>query len=343
MPFDRSTPIKAETLIRNIPSILLVFDNRADLVTWNTAAAKALGLGPAPAPARRLAAPLTSAVRSCIEKGISVRVDQCAVRVGETDRLFGFNASPICQEGQCLGAVATGRDITESVRIDEEVDDLRRRAGIEKVARQVTHALRNPLNAIKAHAQFIELTFPVDDPSRHYAEVIVEEVDRMDRLLTSLRDLSRVEEMELRLQSPEEAIRSAYDIIRPVAEAKGVDLAEQIEPLPEILQDDVRLQQVFLNLLKNAVEAVDFGGRACIRAVTQPNGGICVDVLDDGPGIDSELSDRIFDLFFTTKGRMSQGVGLALCQEIIERHRGTISLCRDPDWTTCFRVEIPPP
>lgn len=343
MTFTPLTPVAAETLIRNIPSILLVFDNQAELVTWNTAARLAFGMTPQDPPPAEISPELTAAVRSSIVKALTVRVDQCVVHVGTAERVFGFTVSPVEEGGERLGAVATGRDITERLRVDEEIDALRQRVGIEKVARQIVHALRNPLNAVKAHAQFIELTFPEGDPGIHYAKVISEEVDRIDRLLTTLKELSHAREIQLRLQTPEQAVRAACALTRPLAEAKGAALLAEIALLPAVLHDEDRLSQVLLNLLKNAVEAVDYGGKVLLRAMPDSHGGVTIDVLDDGPGIAPDIADRIFDLFFTTKGRANQGVGLSLCQEIIEGHRGTLTLVKQPDWATCFRVEIPPP
>lgn len=341
----RENNITAEVLIRGIPSILLVFDAEGKLSTWNGAAGKSLGLGePDTAPPRdELSPKLKMAVKSCMDRSEMTRVDECTILVGNVKRKFGFTANPLQTDGGNVGAIVTGRDITERVRVSEEVDDLRRRAGIEKVARQVAHELRNPLNSIKVHAQFIELLFPEGDPNRRYAKVISEEIDHMDRLLTSLRDLSRAQELDLQYSSPEEAILGATELLTPVAKAKGASLLVEMPPLPPILQDGEKLEQVFVNLLKNAVEAVEPGNKVLVRAGKTPSGGVFVEVLDDGPGVDPEAEDHIFELFFSTKGRASEGVGLALCREIVERHRGSITLATYPEWSTCFRVELPPP
>lgn len=345
MTDGKKREIKAETLIRSIKSVLLVYDRDAELLTWNDAAGLTLGLGQpeAPVTSARLSSELTAAVRHAIDTASMMRVDSCVISVGGEKRMFGFTASPLEEGDKVVGALVTGRDITERLRVAEEIDDLKRRAGVEKVARQVAHELRNPLNSIKIHSQYLELTFPEGDPSRHYARIISEEIDKMDRLLGHLRDLSRAHDLDLRFGSPEEAVVAAWELMRPVAKAKGVDVKLRLDRTPNILHDSPKLQQVFVNLIKNAVEAVKPGNHVLMRCGTTPAGGLFAEVLDDGVGIEQEAADHVFDPFYSTKGRKGEGLGLSICQEIVERHRGTISLISDPDWSTCFRVEIPPP
>lgn len=337
--------ITPEMLIKSIPSILLVFDRGGTLTAWNEAAGSALGLGdPSGAGGdRELSPELLEIVRSCMELCEMVRLDECVMEVGGSSRKFGFTANPLASCSEVMGAVVTGRDITERVIVLKEIEDLRRRAGIEKIARQLAHELRNPLNSMKVHAQFIELLFPEDDPNRRYASVISEEVDHMDRLLTSLRDLSRAQGIDLQFSPPEPAIFRAVDLMVSVARAKGVEIRTKVDTLNSVLHDPEKIQQVIINILKNAVEAVRPGGQILLKAGRDEQGGIWIEVMDDGPGIDPEVAGQIFDLFFTTKGRLGEGIGLAVCREIIERHRGRIFLTRAKGWSTCFRLEIPPP
>ena len=337
--------ITPEILIRSIPSILLVFDEEGKLSTWNGAAAGSLGLGdPGRSPEGvNLSADLLEIVGTCMRRGEMMRLDECNMEVGGQTRKFGFTANPLHANNAIMGAIVTGRDITERVKVSEEIDELRRRAGIELVARRLAHELRNPLNSMKVHAQFIELLFQDDDPNRRYATVISEEVDHMDRLLTSLRDLSHAREMDLQYASPDEAIFRAAELMIPVAKAKGIEIKTRVLPMGSVLHDGAKIQQVLINLLKNAVEAVEPGDHVLLRAGPDDEGGIFVEVIDDGPGIDPGVADHIFDLFFTTKGHLGEGIGLAVCREIVERHRGRIFLSTAEGWSTCLRLEIPPP
>ena len=337
--------ITPDILIRGIPSILLVFKEDGQLATWNREAAESLGLGqPGNSEGQaELSDELLSVVRSCMDLKEMMRLDECTMEVAGAKRKFGFTANPLYSDNAVLGAVVTGRDITERVIVSAEIEELKRRAGIEKVARQLAHELRNPLNSLKVHAQFIELLFQDDDVNRRYAAVIGEEVDHMDRLLTSLKDLSHAQDLDLRYGAPEAAISQACDLMSAVAKSKGVDIKARIGNLPSVLFDSAKIQQVLLNLLKNAVEAVKPGGNVLVLAGGTDQSGVFVEVLDDGPGIDPKVADQIFNLFFTTKGRSGEGIGLAVCREILEGHRGRIFLARKEGWSTCLRLEIPPP
>lgn len=345
MPLANRPDISAQTLIRNIPSILLVFGPGGELLAWNEAAAASLGLSLPEdgGEAGSISPALDEAVRDAMSQRAMVRVDECMVTVNGSKRKVGFTANPMEEEGRVVGAIVTGRDITERVIVSDQIDDLRRRASVEKIARQVAHELRNPLNSIRIHSQYLQMGMADGDPAKSYAEVIIGEVDRMDRLLTGLRDLSRAQEIDLSYGSAEESIVNAWELMRPVAKAKGVDIRLRMEPTPEVLHDGAKIEQVLINLLKNAVEAVGAGSHVTLRAGTTAQGALFVEVLDDGPGIDPAEADRVFDLFYTTKDMAGEGVGLAVCREIVERHRGSITLVPVEGWTTCFRVEIPPP
>ncbi|MHB8763929.1 MAG: two-component system sensor histidine kinase NtrB [Deferrisomatales bacterium] len=340
------TGITPSALIESIPSMLLVFDRDARFLSCNAAGASALGLGgevTADRVAELLGADLTAAVAACVAQAQAVRVDETAVLVGASRRVFGFTLSPIRSDGQVVAALATGRDITERVEIQQEVEELERRGGLARVARKVAHELRNPLNAIRVYAQYTAMALPAHDPARSYAEVIMDEVDRLDRVLRGLHDLSHAHQLELSLASPETALRHACRLAVPLTEAAAVRFREEIAPeLPPVLHDPHRLGQVALNLVKNAVEATPPGGEVAFRAFAEPGPSLVFQVDDEGPGVDPAVAERLFELFVTTKQGRGEGIGLTVCREIVEEHGGTISFAPRPGGGTRFRVELHP-
>lgn len=331
--------IPAETIIQSIHSILLVFDEAARPVTWNTEAALALGIK-YDETEPHLSEELTGAVKTCIEMGKPMRVDECVIEVSGRARTFGFSASPLLNEGEVVGALITARDITERLAVNKEIEELKNRASFEKVALQLSNEFRKPLTSIKGHAQYIELLFPEDDPSIHYAKMISREVDRMDSVLVGLRDLGRAHDPELKLTSPEISVDKACELIAPYVESKGIDFACEMERLPRIIHDPSMMATAFLNLLTNAVDAVDFGGKVLFRAYPGKEGSLVVEVLDNGPGIEKEVQNRVFDIFYTGDKSSGQGIGLAVCREIVTSHHGEISIADVEGWSTCFRIEV---
>ncbi len=343
------SPLSAVTLdalIQSIHSVLLVFDARGRLVLWNPSAERSLRVREGSVPEEvldRVGPEVRQAVASCLRTGRTVRCDEVVLDLDGDTRRFGFTASPVRQNGGIVGAVVTGRDITERVEVDRTVGELNRRADRERIIRQVVHELRKPLNAIRGHAQYLLLTCAPGDPAREYARVIVDEVDRMDHLLEGLRGLEDGGEMALRVESPSPALRRAAELMRPVVlEKAGVFEVDVPSGLPAVAHDPERLEQVVLNLLQNAVDAVPAGGRIALRAAPVGS-GVRVEVWDNGPGVPPDLGERVFDLFVTTKGPAGKGIGLALCRDIVERHGGTISFESEPGRGTAFIVTLPAP
>ena len=338
--------ISLDALVQSIHSALVVFDERVRPVLWNPAARRCLRLPERASPqqvAERLGPDVLGAVGSCLRTGRTVRCDEVVLDLDGETRRFGFTASPVRQDGSTVGAVVTGRDITERVEVDRTVGELNRRADRERVIRQVVHELRKPLNAIRGHAQYLLLTCAPGDPAREYARVIVDEVDRMDHLLEGLRGLEDRGEMALRVESPSPALRRAAELMRPVVLEKAGAFEVDVPPdLPAVAHDPERLEQVVLNLLQNAVDAVPAGGRIALRAAPLGS-GVRVEVWDNGPGVPPDLGERVFDLFVTTKSPAGKGIGLALCRDIVERHGGTISFESEPGRGTAFIVTLPAP
>ncbi len=344
---DARPGISLEALVQSVHSALVVFDDRVRPVLWNPAARRCLRLPDDPSPeqvAERVGPEVREAVVSCLRTGRTVRCDEVELRIDGETRRFGFTASPVRQDGRIVGVVATGRDITERVEVDRTVGELNRRADRERIIRQVVHELRKPLNAIRGHAQYLVLTCGPGDPARDYARVIVDEVDRMDHLLEGLRGLDDRGEMALRVASPSPALRRAADLMRPVVlEKAGVFDVDVPSDLPAVAHDPERLEQVVLNLLQNAVDAVPAGGRVGLRASPDAGGGVRIEVRDTGPGVPPGLGERVFDLFVTTKGPAGKGIGLALCRDIVERHGGRIFFESEPGRGTAFIVTLPAP
>lgn len=339
---DLFDALPASALLESIPSLLLVFDPAGRLALANESARAALGLEGAEPLVAPLEGQLVPAVRAVVASGVAVRIEQTPVAVGGAERVFGFSASPVRLGGEVAAVLVTGKDLTDHVSLSRELRELEQAAHLEKVVRTVSHELRNPLNAIRGYAQYAALQLPPAATALASVQVIVGEVDRMDRILAGLRDLTGAGHLELTVADPESCLRDAVRAALPLYAAKGVEPALRVEgPLPRLLLDPVRLHQVILNLLKNALEAVGFGGSVVVSAGARDDGGLWLEVADNGPGVDAELGDRIFDLFVTTKAESGEGIGLSVCHEIVRAHDGSIRWTSPPGAGATFRVELP--
>jgi signal transduction histidine kinase len=175
--------------------------------------------------------------------------------------------------------------------------------------------------------------------------IVVEGLDRTSRLVSDLRDFGAPGEKERGQIDLRSCLDSTLTILGPLLAHAHVRVEREIDPeTPPVHADSSALKQLFLNLLKNAAEALEeSGGTVRVRAGRSPSGReVVVSVEDDGPGIDPALAGRIFDPFVTTKpaGR-GTGLGLSICRRIVEAHGGTLELSSSPGAGASFTLRLP--
>jgi signal transduction histidine kinase len=213
-----------------------------------------------------------------------------------------------------------------------------RLAFLGEMAGIVAHEIRNPLTSIRGFAQRIERSLEKDPKNRQYAEIIVEEVDRLKRVLNDVLDFGRrarsqPEPTDLRDVIDETLRLLAYD------EDRLRVTTEMDAGLPEVHVDPEQMKQAFLNLFRNAVQAMDGEGDLTVRAYSR-DGRVVVEVQDTGPGIPEEVREKMFTPFYTTKP-MGTGLGLSLVKSLVEDHKGDISVESEPGEGATFRVSLP--
>jgi signal transduction histidine kinase len=174
-------------------------------------------------------------------------------------------------------------------------------------------------------------------------EIVTEGLVRTSRLVGDLRDFAAPGSRSTVQIDVARGLCSTFKLVRHVFVKAGIEVTEEIEPHLPLIEGDARsLNQVFLNLLKNAAEALDGRkGRVEIRARAEED-AVIVEIRDDGPGIAPELRDRLFEPFFTTKAAgKGTGLGLSISRRIVTEHGGHIELDSEPSGGTCARVTLP--
>jgi signal transduction histidine kinase len=216
-------------------------------------------------------------------------------------------------------------------------------------AASLAHELTQPLAASLANAEtgvrLLAAPEPDLDELRATLADIVADERRAGELVQKLRRFLRRGEVERGELDLREVLEEVLHLVGREAEARGVRLGLEIaEALPKIVGDRVELQQVVLNLLSNAIDAVAAGDRT-VREIMVRAGrsgdGVSVEVRDSGPGMDAETLARIFQPFFTTKPK-GMGLGLSISRTIVEAHGGTLSAHSAPGKGSTFRIELPP-
>jgi two-component system sensor histidine kinase HydH len=237
-----------------------------------------------------------------------------------------LSITPILDEKQtCTGAVIVLRDLREIKKLEEKIRHSEKLAAIGELAAGVAHEIRNPLSSIKGFARFLAHSLSDRVQEKEYAEIMVKEVDRINRVVNDLLTFARPLEPEL---APTDVLELAEHTIRLVetdARSRDIKIRSIIDPdLKSFFLDANQITQALLNLMLNALQEVDNGGSIDVGADVNESGArLNIWVEDDGPGIPRDKKKKIFDPFFTTREK-GTGLGLAIVHKIVENHRGEI-------------------
>ncbi len=257
---------------------------------------------------------------------------------GRPEALFG-----ICQ------------DITERKSSDARIQELQtelahasRLTEMGQMASGLAHELNQPLTAVGSYLQALRRLLERGDTgslhlAKSAAETAMGEVRRTGEIIRSLRAFVKKADPERRIESVATLIEEANALALAAARERGVVV--QFRPpfdLPHVLVDKVQIQQVLVNLLRNAVEAMEASSRRRISVEVESgeDGLITVAVIDTGSGIAPDVAERLFQPFVTTKSQ-GMGVGLSLCRAIVEAHGGRLWAEPNPEGGTIFRFTIP--
>jgi two-component system nitrogen regulation sensor histidine kinase GlnL len=273
-------------------------------------------------------------------------------RAGHSPVAVTVTISPLLDAaGIAEGTVIVLHDISYRRTLEEASRHAERASSLEFLSMGLAHEIKNPLGAIKGAAQLLEHTAPAASVGEHTA-VIVREVDRLARLLDELRDLTQPPPLEFAPVNLHKVLHTVVDLARQRPEWGATTLVAQFDPsLPDVRANEEKLVQVFLNLVINAVQAMDGTGVLTIvtrmitdyhvrKAFGTRGRFLSVEIADTGPGIDPANAANLFAPFFTTKPGGS-GLGLAICQQIIVQHHGRISLHTGRRSGAVARVMLP--
>jgi PAS domain S-box-containing protein len=329
---------------------LLLIDADARIRAWNRRLEEIYGLPREEALGRPLRDifPLHSIRRIerellAVGPGVDARIYRHALvnRAGERI-VVNLAFSPVGAEGGDGSRVATFDDITARVILEEQVLQQERLASLGLLAAGVAHEVNTPLTGISGYAQLLLDDMAPDDPRRETLEKIEIQTRRVATITNSLLNLARPERSTFENLTLNDAVQEVLRLFLPQLRDKRIVLHPDLgADLPEVRGHRGKLQQVLLNLLSNARDAVEGGGRIVVRT-SHAGGRVMLEVIDDGVGIAESDLPRIFDPFFTTKGRgKGTGLGLSISYGIVREHDGAMRVESVPGEFTRFWVELP--
>jgi signal transduction histidine kinase len=338
-------PEVAAAVVNQWPEPLYVLDRQAVVRHANAAGRRAAGDDPRGRPLS-LALELdgVSAVR--LAGAVASGVGDTLRALGHGDADLLVVVQPLHLGAQAEGAaVLVRRPATPDQGVAEEIR-AQRMAALARLAAGTAHEIRNPLTAIRGFLQLLQAECP-REPAGRYVDIVSQEIRRIEALTADLLLLSRAPVAPLTPCDLGPLLQDTCSLLAEIAGDRGARLELRVEPrLPPCLAVRERLQQVFLNLVGNAIEAMPHGGTVVVAVQAVRTGAqdhtewVEVAVRDDGPGIPPEVMPRIFEPFFTTKAG-GTGLGLAVSENIVYGLGGRILVESPPGRGATFIVRLP--
>lgn len=354
-----------ESVINSIEDEIVVVDRDLRIVTANTAYLLRCGrqkqdvLGEAcflvsqdsPVPCTEALVERCPA-RATFETGTVNKVLHRFCASDGQERYIEIYCYPLRDEaGQVFQAIEVKRDITERRYLQAQLSHSERLATLGLLASGISHEINNPLASIIACTEGIQRRLLAPSPPvaamtaeefQEYLELIHKEAMRAKAITDRLLILSRRSQASTDLVSPNQSLGETLSLLRFQAEERGIEIIEELDPrVPHIRADESGLRQVFLNLLLNALQAIEGSGHIRARTSAEPE-SVVISIEDTGCGIAPEDLPRIFEPFFSRKTkRGGTGLGLFISKVLVEQMGGTLTVQSQPGEGSCFTVRFP--
>jgi len=328
------------TLVGQMPVGLIVIDQNENIQTTNEAAKKILKAAHLGGKISKFPSFDAIAKQLKHEETVLEQELHCRTEQGESVPLL-LNASIIRDgEQRTAGYVFLFTDITQIKQLEEQLRRSERLAALGRLAAGVAHEIRNPLSSIKGFAAILAGKFEGDDSRRKIAEVMGQEVERLNRVVTELLDFARPTELNKEVHFCRDLIQRTLRLVEKDALQQKVVIEARVDPQAlQVEVDQDRFSQLLLNLYLNALQAMEDGGTLTIEAFRQSD-QVVFQVTDSGNGISSEHLPHIFDPYFTTKPH-GVGLGLANVHKLVEAHGGDIEAVSSSGKGTTIIIKLP--
>lgn len=233
----------------------------------------------------------------------------------------------------------------EVVKISDELEkSVIRAKNLESLAAMsagMAHEIRNPLTSIKGYAQYI--IYELDDKNilKCDAQIIVDEVDRLNRIVSRFLNFARPKELQMKPTQVNDVVYGSIRVIEREIQKKQIKFNTKLKETPDAMIDFEQLEQVILNLVLNSIQAMPQGGELSIyTGYLKGLNMVFISIKDTGVGINKENYEKIFEPFYTTKDK-GTGLGLAICSRIIENHKGYFEVNSTKGSGTIFEIKLP--
>jgi len=258
------------------------------------------------------------------------------------DIYYSISTYPIFEKNEVVGAIEVARDITPDINARQTLMQQDKLASIGRLSAGVAHEINNPLTTILTTSMLMQEEVDHDDPSYQELEIITSEALRCRKIVASLLEFSRQTNPEKKLYHINKIITACIVLTRKQAAFKDLSITQNLdENIPRTPIDKDQIQQALINLILNALDATESGGKISVSSkFISPDKVIEIAISDAGKGIDEKNKLKIFEPFFTTK-EGGTGLGLAITHGIIQRHGGTINVKNRQGQGVTFTISLP--
>lgn len=262
-----------------------------------------------------------------------------------SDRILNLNVFPLLRDGVSYGNVIIFMDITREKKEQQQLRRAESMAALSAITAGIAHEIKNPLGAIDLHLQLMERRIRKDE--RHsggrlqgYLQIVQQEVRRLNTIVVDFLAAIRPMKVNPSRISPNRIVEDLAEFIQIGLEAQGTELVLDLDDhMPGVLLDYRLTRQALLNLINNGKEALESGG--CVRVSTRVDGDFAVvEVADNGPGIEKEKLNSIFEPYYTSKN-YGTGLGLTIVYRIVQEQGGQIAVNSEPGEGTVFQIRFP--
>ncbi len=327
---------KLDTIVSAIGSGLMLVDNN-NKILWVNKTLKEWA-GDIEGQDCNVICPVCSSNGSSIE---GITHDLYKGYFGKRRGIFQITSAPVKdRDGRIVGVLKLIQDVTEIKRLEEGIFRSERLAALGRLAAGVAHEIGNPLTSISSFVQILKEKAG-DEFTKDSLETIHHHIQRISEIMGQMSRLSKLPEMDIKECNINDLINSSLEIIKYDKKIKGIEIKKELtDALPPVHVDGGYLSQVFINLILNAVDAVEDGrGTITIKSMRE-NNSVMVEFIDTGMGIPEEYLDSIFDPFFTTKEK-GTGLGLPISYEIIKRFGGEMRVKSQEGKGSVFSIILP--
>jgi signal transduction histidine kinase len=250
-----------------------------------------------------------------------------------------FTLKPVFNNGRINEIIGTAVDLTKLKEMEAQIRENEKLGVLGELAAGIAHEVRNPLTTLKGFLQLIKADRNLYDPS--FIELMLTEVDRIEMITDEFMSVARPHAHLFKRENIVETLQFVVQFMQPQALLKGVDIhLKSNGTLPTLICEKNQLKQVFINLIKNAIEAMPKGGNIYIEIKQSSLSFIEILIRDEGIGIPEEVVEKLGQPFFTLKDG-GNGLGLMMCRKIIDAHQGSMEIVSKIGIGTTFIVRLP--